>query len=154
MTNQDFIKNNILLIEDDEGDQILIKHIIEERKQICGLYIVENGEEAFDFLLVRGKYKNNLIRPDLIILDLNLPKMNGKEFLMEIKKNNALSIIPVIILSTSDYNKDIVECYNLHVSGYFVKSIHLTELTKIVNAICDYWFNYCRLPNAETTAIV
>ena len=103
----------ILLVEDDLADQKLVKSSLTEQKIANDLYIVGNGEEGMDFLYRRGNYSDGTPRPELILLDLNMPGMGGKEFLKRIKENTNLKQIPVVILATSDAEKDIIDSYKL-----------------------------------------
>ena len=111
------------------------------------LYIVSSGEEGLDFLYGRGDHSGKKIRPDLILLDLNMPGMGGKEFLKKIKEDETLKHIPVVILTTSSAERDIVESYKLQASGYVNKPISLDEFKDVVRQIEEYWFMLCkRLP--------
>ena len=109
---------SILLVEDDPADQKLIKTSLRNQRIANDLCIVNSGEEGIDFLHHRGSYCNRITRPDLILLDLNMPGMGGKEFLRRIKDDESTKQIPVVILTTSDSEKDIMDSYNLHASGY------------------------------------
>ena len=137
----------ILLVEDDPADQKLIKTSLINQKIANDLYVVNSGEEGMDFLYCRGDYNNGTPRPDLILLDLNMPGMGGKEFLKQIKDSEALKNIPVVILTTSDAEKDIIDSYNLHASGYVRKPVTLEEFKEAMKTLKEYWFVLCkRLP--------
>ena len=139
-------KKIILLVEDDPGDQKLIKvsmNALEIKKE---LHIVSNSEEALDFLYRRGRYEESAPMPDLIILDLNMPGMGGKELLKRLKQDEKLKRIPVIILTTSDFDRDILESYNLQASGYVKKPVDIVGLKEIIITIGKYWFETCILP--------
>ena len=134
----------ILLVEDDPADQKLIKTSLRNQKIANDLYIVNSGEEGLDFLYNRGDYGDGTPRPDLILLDLNMPGMGGKEFLRQIKDSEALKSIPVVILTTSDAEKDIIDSYNLHASGYVRKPVSLEEFREAMRKVEEYWFVLCR----------
>ncbi|RLG12541.1 MAG: response regulator [Candidatus Nanohalarchaeota archaeon] len=137
---------NILLVEDDLGDQKLVKFSIESQRIANKLHITNNAEEAMEFLTKKGKYKKETSMPDIILLDLNMPGMGGKEFLKRIKSDNNLKNIPVIILTTSDSEEDIIDTYNLHASGYIKKPVDIDEFAKTMEKLGDYWFMICKLP--------
>ena len=134
----------ILLVEDDPAEQKLIKASLRNQKIANDLYIVNSGEEGMDFLYRRGDYSNGTPRPDLILLDLNMPGMGGKEFLKQVKDNEGLKKVPVVILTTSDSEKDIIDSYNLHASGYVRKPVTLEELREAMRKIEEYWFLLCK----------
>ncbi|MBW1677533.1 MAG: response regulator [Deltaproteobacteria bacterium] len=136
----------VLLVEDDPGDQKLIRVSLNEQRVANELHIVSSGEEALDFLYERGKYCNGTRRPDLILLDLNMPGMGGKEFLTRIKKDEDFKKIPVIVLTTSDSEQDIIDSYNLYASGYVKKPGGLVQFKKVAKEIGEYWFVTCKLP--------
>ena len=139
----------ILLVEDDLGDQKLITVSLKNQKLGNEVRIAGSGEEAMDYLYQRGKYSHGTSRPDLILLDLNMPGMGGKEFLRQIKQDEGLKIIPVVILTSSDSDEDILATYNLHASGYVKKPVKLEDFKHVVKGINDYWFVLCRLPPRE-----
>ncbi len=139
----------ILLVEDDPGDQKLIKVSLKNQKIGNEVYTADSGEEAMDFLYQRGKYSDCALQPDLILLDLNMPGMGGKEFLRRIKEDEKMKSIPVIILTSSDSDDDIIDTYNLHASGYVKKPVKLEDFKHVVKEINDYWFVLCKLPPRE-----
>jgi two-component system response regulator len=139
----------ILLVEDDLGDQKLINVSLKNQKIGNKVYTADSGEEAMDFLYQRGKYSNGAPQPDLILLDLNMPGMGGKEFLRRIKEDEKMKTIPVIILTSSDSDEDILDTYNLHASGYVKKPVKLEDFKRVVKQINEYWFVLCRLPPRE-----
>ena len=139
----------ILLVEDDPGDQKLVKVSLKKQRLANELHIVDSGEEALDFLYQRGKYNGGTLRPDLILLDLNMPGMGGKEFLRRIKEDDDLRKIPVVILTTSDSEQDIIDSYRLHASGYVKKPVDLNEFKGVMKEIGEYWFMICKLPPKE-----
>jgi len=137
----------ILLVEDDLADQKLIKISLRRQKVANDLCIVSSGEEGMDFLHRRGDYKSGAPRPDLILLDLNMPGMGGKEFLRRVKNDEHLKKIPVVILTTSDAERDIVDSYKLQASGYVSKPVTLAGFEEVMEKIEEYWFVLCkRLP--------
>jgi CheY-like chemotaxis protein len=139
----------ILLVEDDPGDQKLIKVSLKNQKIANELYIVGTGEEAMAFLYHRGKYSGGVPFPDLILLDLKMPGMGGKEFLRRIKQDERLKKIPVVILTSSDSDKDILDSYKLQASGYIKKPVELEDFKRVVKEINEYWFVICKLPPKE-----
>ena len=139
----------ILLVEDDPGDQKLITVSLKNQKIGNEVYTADSGEEAMDFLYQRGKYSHGTSRPDLILLDLNMPGMGGKEFLRRIKEDEKMKSIPVIILTSSNSDEDIIATYNLHASGYVKKPVKLEDFKRVMKEINEYWFVLCRLPPRE-----
>jgi CheY-like chemotaxis protein len=140
----------ILLVEDDLGDQKLIKTSLRSEKIANDLYCVQTGEEGIDFLYRRGNYSNGTPRPDLILLDLNMPGMGGKEFLRQVKEEERLKQIPVVILTTSEAEKDIIDSYKLQASGYVHKPVTLEEFKEGMKKLKEYWFVLCkRVPKED-----
>ncbi len=139
----------VLLVEDDPGDQKLVKISLKNQRIANELRIVNSGEEALDFLYHRGKYSNESPRPYLIMLDLNMPGMGGKEFLRWIKSDDHLKKIPVVILTTSDSEQDVLESYTLQASGYVKKPVDLGAFKDVMKEIGEYWFELCKLPPRE-----
>ncbi len=140
----------ILLVEDDLGDQKLVKVSLKTQKIANKLHVVKSGEEAFDFLYQRGDYNDGTPRPDLILLDLKMPGMGGKEFLRRVKEDEDLRKTPVIILTSSDSEKDILDSYNLQASGYVKKPVDLGGFKDVMKEINEYWFVICKLlPKGE-----
>jgi CheY-like chemotaxis protein len=135
----------ILLVEDNPGDADLTREGMEESRFPSRLHVVENGEEAMTFLQRNGEYAD-APRPDLILLDLNLPRRDGREFLADIKRDPAMRRIPVVVLTTSQAEEDVVKCYDLHANCYFRKPLKLDQFLEIVRAIKDYWFSNVTLP--------
>jgi len=134
----------ILVCDDDPADQKLIKTSLKNQGIVNDLYIVNSGEEGMDFLYYRGNYSEGTPRPDLILLDLNMPGMGGKEFLKRIKGDEELKKIPVVILTTSDSEKDVMDSYNLHASGYVHKPVTLEEFREAMKTLEEYWFLLCK----------
>jgi two-component system, chemotaxis family, response regulator Rcp1 len=135
----------ILLVEDNPGDIKLTTQHLKNAKVMNRLHTVEDGEAALDFLHRRGVYAN-AARPDLILLDLNLPKKDGREVLADIKNDADLKLIPVVVLTTSVAEEDIARAYGLHANCYIAKPMDLGEFAKIVKSIDDFWFSIVKLP--------
>lgn len=136
----------VLLVEDDPGDQKLIKVSLKSQRIANELHIVGSGEEAMDFLYHRGNYSAETPFPDLILLDLKMPGMGGKEFLRRIKQDEKMKKIQVVILTSSDSEKDILDSYNLQASGYVKKPVELEDFKRVMKEIEAYWFIICKLP--------
>ena len=136
----------ILLAEDNPGDVRLTVEALKDAKMRNNVSVVEDGAEAMAFLLREGKYAD-VSRPDVILLDLNLPKKNGFEVLAEIKEDSSLKRIPVVILTTSDSEQDILETYDLHANCYINKPVDLSQFTKVVQTIEDFWLAIVKLPS-------
>lgn len=132
-------KIKVLLIEDNPGDVRLTKEVLNDGKLAVDLNVAQDGTEAFAFLRRQGKYAD-APRPDLILLDLNLPKKNGREVLTEIKDDNNLKRIPVVILTSSEADKDIEECYNFQANCYTTKPIEPDRFSAIVQIFEDFHF--------------
>lgn len=135
----------ILLVEDSPADIALTQEALAESKLLNKLHVVTDGEAAMAFLRKEGIYAATP-RPDLILLDLNLPKKNGREVLAEIKQDPSLSLIPVVILTVSQDERDIFESYRLHANCYIKKPVKFGEFMEIVKSIEDYWFTIVTLP--------
>ncbi len=136
----------ILMVEDNPADARLTKEAFKDAKVLNNMHVVADGEEAMLFLKKAGKY-NESPRPDLILLDLNLPKKDGREVLAEIKDDPELKRIPVVILTTSEDEKDIYRAYDLHANAYVKKPVDLDQFMKIVEAVEDFWLSVVRLPS-------
>jgi chemotaxis family two-component system response regulator Rcp1 len=135
----------ILLVEDNRGDVDLARAALEDCKVRNTLHVVEDGEEAMAFLRQGGKHQD-APRPDLVLLDLNLPKKDGREVLAEIKSDPDLRRIPVVILTISKDEEDILKTYDLHANCFITKPIDLSQFVKVVKAIEDFWLTIVRLP--------
>jgi CheY-like chemotaxis protein len=129
---------NILLIEDNIGDVELTIAAFDELKSSHTFHTVQDGEQALEFLHKKGKY-GAAVRPDLILLDLNLPKKNGWEILNNIKHDSALKTIPVVILTNSQDEKDITMCYMLHANCYIVKPLGFSEFVNVIKSTENFW---------------
>lgn len=135
----------ILLVEDSPGDVRLTEEALKEGKMLNNLSVVKDGVEALAFLSKKGKYIDSP-RPDLILLDLNLPKKNGREVLEEIKKDANFRRIPVVILTVSKDEEDILESYNNHANCYIAKPVDLGRFISVVKSIEDFWLTVVKLP--------
>ncbi len=130
----------ILLVEDDPGDQKLVKYALQFQKHQSSLKIVGTGEEALDYLRRSEDGDESAPLPDIILLDLNMPGMGGKKFLQSIKADEQLCTIPVVVVSTSGAEQDITESYKLHAAGYVQKASSLDKLRRIIQKLTQYWF--------------
>ncbi|MEQ8463097.1 response regulator [Coleofasciculus sp. E1-EBD-02] len=135
----------ILLVEDDPGDIDLIEEALEDAKLQINLNSVRDGVEALAYLRQEGKY-TQAISPDLILLDLNLPRRDGREVLQDIKGDNYFKRIPVVVLTTSDAEDDILKSYNLGANCYVSKPLGMQDFIKIVESIENFWFTVVKLP--------
>jgi CheY-like chemotaxis protein len=135
----------ILLVEDNEGDVGLIEEVLEEAKIRNILHVAKDGEEAILFLHNEEKFSGSP-RPDIILLDLNLPKKDGREVLREIKEDSNLKNIPVVILTTSGAEKDIIRAYELHANAYVIKPLDFDKFIKVVEYIANFWLEVVKLP--------
>jgi chemotaxis family two-component system response regulator Rcp1 len=135
----------ILLVEDNPGDVDLTREALEGGKIKNMLHVVSNGEEAMAFLRHKGKH-THAPRPDLVLLDLNLPRMDGREVLAQIKSDDDLKRIPVVVLTSSKAEEDILKVYNLHANCYITKPMDLLQFLKVVHVIEDFWFTIVKLP--------
>jgi CheY-like chemotaxis protein len=132
-------KPRILLVEDNPGDIRLTQEALKESELDVNLDVVTDGELAIDFLLKRNKYAD-AAKPNLILLDLNLPKKNGIEVLKEIKGYDHLKVIPVVVLTTSDADHDISKAYGLNANCYILKPVDFDDFAKVIKLIEEYWF--------------
>lgn len=135
----------VLLVEDDPGDVSLTREALKEAKLSNGLYVVPDGVAAMAFLRHEPPFAG-VSRPDLIILDLNLPKKDGREVLAEVKADPALRQIPVVILTTSSAEEDIIRSYDLYASAYVQKPVDLNQFMHVVRSIDEFYFSIVRLP--------
>jgi two-component system, chemotaxis family, response regulator Rcp1 len=141
----------ILLVEDQPADVRLTEEVLKQGKVVNDLYAVEDGESAMRFLRREGEFADAPV-PDLVILDLNLPRMDGKEVLQEIKGDPGLRQIPVLMLTTSAAERDIVDAYASHVNAYITKPIDLDEFVAVVSSIKQFWLSIVRLPDGPETS--
>jgi CheY-like chemotaxis protein len=138
----------ILLVEDNPGDVRLTIEALKEGKVRNQLSVARDGVEALAFLRREGSHAN-AARPDLILLDLNLPKKDGREVLAEIKEDSRLRRIPVVVLTTSKAEEDILRTYDLHANCYITKPVDLEQFISVVRSIDDFWLSVVRLPTQE-----
>jgi CheY-like chemotaxis protein len=138
----------ILMAEDDPDDRLLSEDALNEAHLANELHFVQDGEELMDYLLQRGQYSNPATspKPGLILLDLNMPRKDGREALEEIKLNPELRLIPIVVLTTSKAEEDIIRSYNLGVSGYITKPVRFEELINVMITLGRYWFEIVELP--------
>jgi two-component system, chemotaxis family, response regulator Rcp1 len=139
---------DILVVEDNPGDARLIEEALHVNKNNYHLHMVEDGVEAMNFLYRKGKYLNSP-RPDLIFLDLNLPKRDGREVLAEIKSDRNLQQIPVVIMTTSQAEEDILKAYSLHANCFVTKPLELDQFNKAIESLIEFWCVLVKLPRKE-----
>lgn len=135
----------ILLVEDTESDVRLVQEMFKDMKVANNLWVARDGQEASDFVFQRGKY-TDAPRPDLILLDLNLPRKDGREVLNEVKTDPGLKSIPVIVLTSSRAEEDIARAYAGHANSYITKPLELDSFIEVVNKIENYWLSIVELP--------
>ncbi len=135
----------ILMVEDNPGDVLLTREAMKAAKLGNRLTVVGDGVEAMAYLRGEGRFAES-IRPDLILLDLNLPRMDGREVLAELKTDPALKSIPVVVLTTSNAEQDVERAYNLHANCYITKPVDFEQFMKVVQQIDDFWVNVVTLP--------
>ncbi|MCX5415855.1 MULTISPECIES: response regulator [unclassified Streptomyces] len=135
----------VLLVEDDPGDELMTREAFEDNKIRNTLHVVRDGQEALDFLYRQGEYPD-APRPDLVLLDLNLPKYDGRQVLEKIKTDPELALIPVVVLTTSSAEEDILRSYKLHANAYVTKPVDLEQFIGAVRQIDDFFVSVVRLP--------
>lgn len=138
-------KLTVLLVEDEPADAHLVRLAFEEGHVLADLHHVLDGVEAFAFLRREGEYAH-APTPELILLDLNMPRMDGRQFLRKIKDDPTLHTLPVVVLTTSDAERDMLDSYDHFAAGYIVKPVDVDDFIKVVRGIGDYWINLVRLP--------
>ena len=136
----------ILLVEDNPADVRLTQEALKEGKVRNNLFVARDGVEAIEFLRRQGPHAN-ATKPDLILLDLNLPRKDGREVLAEIKNDDNLRTIPVVVLTTSSAEADILKSYNLHANCYITKPVDLEQFVQVIKSIDDFWLTVVRLPS-------
>lgn len=139
---------NVLLVEDSRSDIVLVTETLSESRLLNDLFVVRDGVEATEFLYRQGQY-TEAPRPDVILLDLNLPRKNGRELLAEIKADATLKTIPVIILTTSSNESDILSSYQLHANCYLTKPVELDQFVEVIRSIEHFWLALVELPASE-----
>ena len=135
----------ILLVEDNPGDERLTREALKEGKVYSNLHTVKDGVEAMEYLRRQGKF-SGVPRPDIILLDLNLPRKDGREVLEEIKRDDNLKRIPVVVLTTSKAEEDVLRTYNLHANCYVTKPVDLEKFMVVVRTIDSFWLTVVTLP--------
>ena len=135
----------ILLVEDDPGDVVIAQEALEQSKLVNNLHVASNGDEALAFLRREGDYADSP-KPDLVLLDLNLPRRDGREVLAEVKSDPDLRRIPVVILTTSQAEEDIVRSYDLHANAYVTKPVDFAQFVNVVRQVDEFFFTVVRLP--------
>jgi CheY-like chemotaxis protein len=135
----------ILLVDDDPGDTLITTEALQHSKVTNNLHSVANGEEALAYLRREDPYAD-AVRPDLVLLDLNLPRRDGREVLAEVKADDDLRRIPVVVLTTSQAEEDIVRSYDLHANAYVTKPVDFERFVQVVRSIDDFYFTIVRLP--------
>jgi chemotaxis family two-component system response regulator Rcp1 len=148
MTDKGISPVDLLLVEDNPGDVRLTKVALKDAKLKINMHVVGDGMEAMAFLHKQGKYASSP-RPDLIMLDLNLPKKDGRQVLAEIKEDPDLKRIPVVIVTTSKAEEDILKTYNLHANCYVTKPLDLDQFIAVVQSIEQFWLTIVKLPNGH-----
>jgi CheY-like chemotaxis protein len=136
----------VLLVEDDPGDVLLIREAFDDNKVHNNLNVVSDGEQALQFLRRQGEHADAL-RPDLVLLDLNLPRKDGREVLAEVKQDPELRTIPIVVLTTSEAEEDVLKSYQLHANAYVTKPVDFERFVSIVRQIDDFFLSVVRLPS-------
>lgn len=144
----------MLIAEDDVGDQILIRETLESSSVPKQVHIVGDGEEALEYLNQSGRYKDpeTAPRPDLILLDLNMPRLGGKELLAQLKTDEDLKMIPVVAFTTSGREEDVTQCYSMGVNSYVQKPSDFDEFQTVMRTLEDYWLRTCLFPPPRKSA--
>lgn len=135
----------LLLVEDDPGDVLMTREALGDSKLLNNLNVVDNGEQALSFLRKEGEFAN-APRPDLILLDLNLPRLDGREVLATVKADPDLRTIPVVVLTTSDAEEDVIRSYQLHANAYVTKPVDFESFVSVVRQVDDFFLTVVRLP--------
>ena len=138
----------VLLVEDDPGDVLMTREAFEDNKVANQLHVVSDGAEAMDFLQKKGEY-TQAPTPDLVLLDLNLPRMDGREVLAAVKADDELRQIPIVVLTTSEAEEDVLRSYALHANAYVTKPVDFERFIEVVRKIDDFFVSVVRLPNTS-----
>ncbi len=138
----------ILLVEDNRADVLITREALADARLLNTIHVARDGVEAMEFLRRTGQYAAAL-RPDLILLDLNMPRKSGREVLAEIKADNKLKTIPVVVLTTSSAEEDIIKSYHLHANCYIIKPVGFENFSRAVQSISHFWFSVVTLPRPE-----
>ncbi|MFI5955579.1 response regulator [Cryptosporangium sp. NPDC051539] len=145
MTQPEPLPIEVLLVEDDPGDVLMTKEAFDDHKLRNTLHVVNNGVDAMAYLRKEAPYEG-VPTPDLVLLDLNLPRMDGREVLAEIKKDDALRRIPVVVLTTSEAEEDVLRSYNLHANAYVTKPVDFEQFVNVVRQVDEFFLSIVRLP--------
>jgi two-component system response regulator len=137
----------ILMIEDNPGDVRLTKEALKSNKISNNLHVCQDGEEGLDYLFQRNGFET-AVRPDLVLLDLNLPKVNGREILKSVKEDPTLRRIPIVVLTSSEAEEDIVKSYDLHANSYISKPVDFDQFITVVKTIEEFWLSVVKLPRS------
>jgi CheY-like chemotaxis protein len=148
MTGMSAIPADILLVEDNPGDVRLLKEAFKDGKIVVNLHVVGDGVEAMAFLRKEGAYAGEP-RPDLVLLDLNLPRKDGRQVLAEIKADESLRSIPVVVLTTSSSGEDILKSYDAHANCYITKPVDLVQFVDVIKSLENFWLTLVKLPNQD-----
>ena len=146
--SQQFHPIDILLVDDDLADIKLTKRALQAGRVLNNVHVVKDGIEAMAFLRGEGEFAN-APRPDLVLLDLNMPRMDGREVLQEVKADDLLKSIPIVVLSTSAADTDVAMSYSNHANSYITKPVDTEQFNKAVLTVTDYWFSVVKLPQEE-----
>jgi len=138
----------ILLVEDNPGDVLLTREALKEGKVLNNLYVAKDGSEALQFLHKEAPYEN-VPTPDIVLLDLNLPRVNGREVLAHVKSDLNLRRIPIVVLTTSKAEEDIVRSYDLHANCYITKPLDLEQFIQVIKSIENFWLSIVKLPEKD-----
>jgi CheY-like chemotaxis protein len=138
----------ILLVEDDPGDVLMTTEALAESKVLNNLTVVSTGEEALRYLLQEGEHAD-AVRPDLVLLDLNLPRVDGREVLARVKADDRLRTIPVVILTTSEAEEDVLRSYDLHANAFVTKPVDFESFVEVIRQVDDFFISVVRLPRAR-----
>ena len=144
----------VLIADDEPADFFLMKQSFEKARVVCDLRYVEDGQQTMDYLLRQGAYQDPQTspRPDLVLLDLNMPKLNGREVLDRIKSDPALALLPVVVLTTSDWECDVKTCYQMGCNNYLTKPVEVTDFIEVVHECGPYFLKLVVLPQAQWNA--
>jgi two-component system response regulator len=143
-------KVSILMADDDPDDQVLLQEALRENNISNAVCFVENGEELIEFLTKKGKFEGkDCVTPGLILLDLNMPKMDGREALKLVKADPVLKKIPIVVLTTSRADSDVIECYDLGVNSFISKPVNFHDLVEVTREISNYWLGTVSLPKSN-----
>ena len=138
----------ILLVEDDPGDVLMTTEAMAESKVLNNLTVLNNGEQALRYLLREGEFAD-AVRPDLILLDLNLPRVDGREVLARVKADESLRTIPVVVLTTSEAEEDVLRSYDLHANAYVTKPVDFESFVEVIRQVDEFFISVVRLPRAQ-----